>query len=195
MDNTTDAPPEIQAILRKYNEEGKLTQAEKDTLRAYRDSLQTARPTFADSMTQAAGMLGLDITILEAAKRAGCTAFRSSRVYLDELETFLKDFDFDQVDELLEADRIAIEIKREDLRKKKLANDIAEGAYVHLSELGPFLMKLAEDQRSLIRDLLEVRYPQTAQMKTLEQLREIGAAEADDLCSKFQATIEPYLRK
>jgi|SRR5215831_15748173 len=42
-----------------------------------------------DSMSAAAGRLGVPLEAVKMAKRAGCTAFRGSRVHLDELATAL----------------------------------------------------------------------------------------------------------
>jgi hypothetical protein len=192
--NKEDHPPEILAIIAKGEKGQDLTDAEKKTLRDYRDRRKQTLPTFADSMKAAAGMLKLDVSIVEAAKRAGCQAFRSSRVYLSELEDYLKDFDYENAAaELADKELVELEIKKEDLRKRKLANDIAEGSYVHISELAPFLLTLAESTKSLLRDALEVRFPEIAQGKTHPQLREIGAKEADYICKQFQKSIDPYL--
>jgi hypothetical protein len=43
----------------------------------------------ADSMSAAAGRLGVPLEAVKMAKRAGCTAFRGSRVHLGELATAL----------------------------------------------------------------------------------------------------------
>ena len=43
----------------------------------------------ADSMAAAASRLGVSLEAVKMAKRAGCTAFRGSRIHLDELATAL----------------------------------------------------------------------------------------------------------
>jgi hypothetical protein len=48
-------------------------------------------PKVADSMRSAAAMLGYDISVVEAAKNAGCKAFVGSRVDCFELEQWLAD--------------------------------------------------------------------------------------------------------
>jgi hypothetical protein len=48
------------------------------------------RPAYFDSIAAAAAALGTDIEELREAKREGCPAFRSGRVYRDELLTWLE---------------------------------------------------------------------------------------------------------
>ena len=48
------------------------------------------RPAYFDSIAAAAAALGIDIEELREAKREGCPAFRSGRVYRDELLTWLE---------------------------------------------------------------------------------------------------------
>jgi len=49
------------------------------------------RPAYFDSMAAAAAALGIDIEVLREAKRQGCPAFRSGRVYRDELLSWLQE--------------------------------------------------------------------------------------------------------
>ena len=48
------------------------------------------RPAYFDSIAAAAAALGIDIEELREAKRQGCPAFRSGRVYRDELLSWLQ---------------------------------------------------------------------------------------------------------
>ena len=48
------------------------------------------RPAYFDGIAAAAAALGIDIEELREAKRDGCPAFRSGRVYRDELLTWLE---------------------------------------------------------------------------------------------------------
>ena len=48
------------------------------------------QPAYFDSQASAAAALGIDIEVLREAKRQGCPAFRSGRVYRDELLKWLQ---------------------------------------------------------------------------------------------------------
>ena len=48
------------------------------------------QPAYFDSQASAAAALGIDIEVLREAKRQGCPAFRSGRVYRDELLRWLQ---------------------------------------------------------------------------------------------------------
>jgi len=47
------------------------------------------KPTYFDSQAQAAAALNVEIEVLRQAKRDGCTAFRSGRVYRQEIAAWL----------------------------------------------------------------------------------------------------------
>lgn len=49
------------------------------------------QPAYFDSMAAAASVLGIDIEVLREAKRQGCPAFRSGRVYREELLSWLRE--------------------------------------------------------------------------------------------------------
>ena len=49
------------------------------------------QPAYFDSMAAAAAVLRIDIEVLREAKRQGCPAFRSGRVYRDELLRWLQE--------------------------------------------------------------------------------------------------------
>ena len=49
------------------------------------------QPAYFDSMAAAAAVLGIDVEVLREAKRQGCPAFRSGRVYRDELLRWLRE--------------------------------------------------------------------------------------------------------
>lgn len=48
-------------------------------------------PAYFDSQAQAAAALKLDVEVLRQAKRDGCPAFRSGRVYREDLEQWLRE--------------------------------------------------------------------------------------------------------
>jgi hypothetical protein len=53
--------------------------------------MDKTKELLADTMGQAAGLLGVDVRILQAAKRAGCSAFRAgAHVHLGELRSWLE---------------------------------------------------------------------------------------------------------
>jgi len=55
------------------------------------------QPAYFDSQASAAAALGIDIEVLREVKRQGCPAFRSGRVYRDELLSWLQARDLKKV--------------------------------------------------------------------------------------------------
>lgn len=99
-----------------------------------------------DSLKAAAAGLRLPLRVLQAAKRAGCTAFRSNRVYASELLAWL------------EANPAAIEMAgedprdekiREEIRKLRIANDAKEGRLVERAWVGEKMQRAAGELNTL----------------------------------------------
>jgi len=78
------------------------------------------RPAYFDSQAAAAASLGIDIDVLRQAKREGCPAFRSGRVYGDELRSWL------QEDELRKIKSAASSTTESDKRHCVLAQTIRD---------------------------------------------------------------------
>jgi hypothetical protein len=148
----------------------------------------------ADSMEAAVAMLArlsdpaqrLNEEQLKRAKIAGCTAFRGSRVYVDELLVW-----WEENGEAIptgddESDRINREILKEKLRKIRFANDTEEGKYVELAHYAGRVEALAAETLQILRRKLEEESPRRQQGKTEEELREINKQIVDELCLALQ---------
>ena len=90
-----------------------------------------------DSLAGAAAGLGLSIDVLRAAKRAGCPAFRSNRVYSSELLAWLKAHP-QTVTPGMKEQKLA-----EEVRKLKLVNDQREGRLVDRAWVSEQIMRMA----------------------------------------------------
>jgi len=180
-------PPDISAIVAKDKDGATLTDEEVEKLRAWHSSTP-ARPDYADSLKAAASMLGVSVTTLQAAKNAGCGGFRGSRVMLDEVEKFLEETDLASAQGLSEKDSLELAKKREELRKIRFANEVAEGRYINIDEHAATLRRIGSQTRQILRVALERRWPEIAAMKSQRDLRQIGGRLFDEICEEMQKT-------
>jgi hypothetical protein len=99
-----------------------------------------------DSLKQASAALKLPMRVLQAAKKAGCDAFRSNRVYEAELLVWL------------EANPAAVEAAsddprdeklREEIRRLRIANDAKEGRLVERAWVAERMQRAAGDLNNL----------------------------------------------
>jgi hypothetical protein len=96
-----------------------------------------------DSMGSAAACLSLPLGVLRAAKRAGCTAFRSNRIYGDELLEWLKVNPVEEVKDLRQ-EKVA-----EEVRKLRLRNDRDEGKLVTRQWVAEQIQRAGADLHAL----------------------------------------------
>jgi hypothetical protein len=144
----------------------------------------------ADSMDAAVAMLShhvdpalrLSEDQLRRAKVAGCTAFRGSRVYVDELLVWWEENGESVPSGDDELDRINREIAKEKLRKIRFANDTEEGKYVEIARYAGHVETLAAETMQIIRRKLEEEAPRRQQGKPEEELREINKEIVDEIC-------------
>jgi len=182
-----EIPPDVAAIIAKSNGGAELSEGESKRLAEY--EAESKRPEYADSMEAAASMVGLPLSILKLAKKKGCTAFRGSRVYLEDLEKFIDVTDLD-LEGVSESEKLDLDIKREQLRKRRFDNEVSEGQYLKRDELRMTLRALSEVQSRILRTALEKRFPEIAERKTKRELRELGANLYDEICGEFQSAVK-----
>lgn len=148
----------------------------------------------ADSMDAAVAMLAreqdaarrLTDEQLRQAKVTGCTAFRGSRVYVDELLEWW-DENGDSVPTGNAAiDAIQTEIAREKLRKIRFANDVEERKYIKREDEAAKLLALGLEIKSTLRKRLEEEFPDRAEKRAADELRPICRQLVDELCRIFQ---------
>ena len=135
-------------------------------------------------MAQAAAVMGLDIGVLKAAKRAGCKAFRGTRVWCRELRDWLK---ANEVAANTDAGTIAaakLQKVREEVRRLKLANDMKAGTVIDRAVVAQALGKLCAEWNA-IRTRAEAEAP--AKMAGLEpdQCRVVFRGVMDDIGRAF----------
>ena len=152
--------PAVGAIVGK----GKgLSDVELEMLEGVVSEQENALPEYADSMKAASSMMGFSLELLKLAKRRGCQGFKGGRVYLSEVEKFILDNKLEEDDSLGERDSLDIEIKREELRRKRFANDLIEGKYMSIDENRAALQEIAVKQRNHLKATLEKRFPLLAE--------------------------------
>lgn len=112
-------------------------------------------PSSFGSMKQAAAALNLPLSVLQAAKRAGCTAFRSSRVYRSELIDWL-DANRDKVrpppgegGELLTLDDRKSAKLDEEIRKLRIKNDRDEGRQISRAFVAQCIQRMGGEVSTL----------------------------------------------
>lgn len=122
-------------------------------------------------------------------KECGCPAFRGSRVYIDDLEAWISDHpEVEQWEkDLAEVDRLEVEIRRERLRKIRFQNDVEQGNYIAKSLLAPALIQLGNEQKAVLRSLLEETLPERIEGKSAADCRISLRAVVDELCARFHA--------
>lgn len=125
----------------------------------------STRSPAAGGIAAAAGILGIPARTVRAAKRAGCPAFRWSRVHLDELTAWLEANPVlpRQADSELDAARLAK--LNEQVRKLKLANDEVAGRLIDRDKVAAALASCCADW-NVARVRFEAEAP--AEMARLE---------------------------
>lgn len=98
-----------------------------------------------DSLRAAAAALKLPLRVLQAAKTAGCTAFRSNRVYESELLQWLGTHPEIAIGA---GDDPRDEKLREEIRKLRIANDAKEGRLVERVWVAERMQRAAGDLNS-----------------------------------------------
>ena len=92
--------------------------------------MKKRKPRTFDSLRAAAAALKLPLRTLQAAKRGGCPAFKSNRVYEAELLKWL------EANPVIETNDPRDEKLREEIRKLRIANDAKEGRLVERAWVG-----------------------------------------------------------
>lgn len=104
------------------------------------------KPRTFDSLRSAANGLKLPLRVLQAAKSAGCQAFRSNRVYEAELLQWLEAHP-DIVNGA--GDDPRDEKIREEIRKLRIANDAKEGRLIERAWVAERMQRTAGDLNNL----------------------------------------------
>lgn len=141
-----------------------------------------------DTIEAAAGATGYSERFLSALKGRGCAAFRGSRVYLDELEAYYLENQAEcsaleaQCDEV---DEIDAELKRERVRKLRIANDQAEGLLISRADQAAAVESLASELKHHLRTQLEETMPRRLVGKSESEIRTAAGQLVDELCAIF----------
>lgn len=148
----------------------------------------SAEPRIADTIEAAAGMTGYSETFIRALKGQGLPCFRSGRIYVDELEAHIADHPEEmealerQADDI---DGMDNDLKRERVRKIRLANDQAAGLLLPKSAVAAQVEQLGNELKNLLRRSLEDDLPRELVGKNEDQIRTRLIEVVDDIVGRF----------
>lgn len=146
----------------------------------------TAAPQYYDSIRAAAGVLGMSVAALMAAKGAGCPAFRSGRVYGAELAAWLETHTLPVATDDGTIAAARLRKVQEEVRKLKLVNDRNAGTVIPRAIVAQAVGKLCAEWNA-IRSRSEAEAP--AKMAGLEaaECRVVFRGVMDELGAAFEA--------
>lgn len=119
--------------------------------------MKKRKPRVFDSLAAAAKGIPLPMAVLKAAKAAGCPAFRSNRVYADELVRWLAKHPEVLATVGTEGDPKAQKLF-EEIRKLRIANDAKEGRLVERAWVAERIQRAAGELNA-IRLKSEAEHP------------------------------------
>jgi hypothetical protein len=138
----------------------------------------------AESIQQAAASWGFSQDVLKLAKKLGCPAFRSTRVYYDD---FKKWYDANS-DRLKTKDaKRDWEIRRLKAQCKQIEwkQKIEEGKYTSNEKIYASIAAAAQRMKSVLRQKLEVEYPTLLAGADVTEHRKKGIELVDEICRTF----------
>jgi hypothetical protein len=142
--------------------------------------------TVAQSILQASGAWGYTVEFLKQCKLAGCPAFRGSRIYYRSLKKWLKS----------NGDKVTGHESRVDLEKKKIALqcrqleyklEVEQAQHIPREKIWDSILKIAEFQKRVLRQKLEIEYPALLAGADLAEHRKKGAQVVDEICAIFSS--------
>jgi hypothetical protein len=114
----------------------------------------------ADSIAQAEAMSGYDRVVLLWAKKNGCSAFRGSRVYIDELAPWLETNKPEvREGELPTKEEVDVLLKLEKLETQKFLNSKNRDAFYERKDVDSWMIAAAEKLKSLLALKLKNELP------------------------------------
>jgi hypothetical protein len=149
---------------------------------------QGPEPRVADTIEAAAGLTGYTETFLRHLKGKGVPAFRSGRIYVDELEAYYEENrgEMEKLEkECDDLDGVDAELQRERLRKARLANDQAAGLLIEKADVARRVEPLAVELKNMLRRALEDDLPRELVGKSEEQIRIKLTEVVDELIQKL----------
>lgn len=129
-------------------------------------------------------MSGFSIEIIRAAKKAGSSAFKGSRVYLDELDEYLAANP--AILNMAPADRLDFETKQIKKAAAQFDYDLKRGDYIHRGELAAHLRKTEEFSKTTLRKFMLNELPAKGEMLDRAALRELCDDLFDRICTEKQ---------
>jgi hypothetical protein len=145
----------------------------------------------ADTIEAAAGATGHSERFLALLKAKGCPAFRSGRIHLGDLRSWIEEHPAEASSlerQCAEIDELDAGIKRERLRKLQIENDESEGRLMPRAEIRAQARDLAESQLGTLRNWLEEILPKrlAGQTATEAAIRAIGYEILTGICRDTQ---------
>lgn len=145
----------------------------------------------AQSMKMAASMSGFALADIKAAKKAGCSAFRGSRVYLDELDEF-----FASNPECLTMspqERLDFKTKQIKHASAQFDYDLKRGDYIHRGELAEHIRATETEAKGILRKFLFNELPAKGEMLSRASLLELCEESFDQICVAKQKAFSKWI--
>jgi hypothetical protein len=187
-------------ILKKAKSGKPLTKYERDLIAE--SEVKEEEQKYFDSMKQAAAALGLPLSLLKKAKRAGCTAFQGSRVYREDLLAWVEAAGGQALhpngaEGGREEDKGYWEgrIARQKFEREAWEFSKARGEYTKNSIFSGELLALAGSSKALLRQKLENEYPGLCPGLEGDQrafLKKVGRELVDELCERMQRLVDKW---
>lgn len=140
-----------------------------------------------DSLKSAAAALGVTLDALKRAKRAGCPAFRGSRVHEKDLVSWMANHSAEIPAAGSDREALENEILREQCRKLRNNNDEFEGLVVQRNLVAGALDKTLAAVRNLLERKLENEYPSLVVSMNLTEIRIKGRELSDSILTAIGA--------
>lgn len=145
----------------------------------------------AQSMKMAASMSGFTLAEIKAAKKAGCGAFKGSRVYLNELDEFFAANP--NCLDMSPAERLEFETKQIKKAKAQFDYDLIKGDYIHRGELAEHLRTTETVTKTTLRKFLYNELPAKGEMLDRAALRELTEEVFAEICRAQQEAYSQWI--
>lgn len=145
----------------------------------------------AQSMKAAVSMSGYSLDSIKRAKKAGCKAFRGSRVYLDLLDEF-----FVQNSELLglsPTERMIFEREANKKEKAKFELDLVRGDYIHRDEITEAARETTALLKSTLKRFLYNELPAKGEFQDRAALRDLCGEAYREMCQLQQEGFSKWI--
>lgn len=139
------------------------------------------------SKKAASAAMGIPVATLDSLRDAGSNAFRHGRIYEEDV---LRDLEDRKVagEPMVQSEFVLKDQKTaEDIRRLRIANDLAEGKSVEVQHVSKVIGRLGPRISDLLDRKLRLEYPNAVEGLKAAQIAEYGQRLADQILQEFRA--------